>query len=126
MINQGSKKVKAKKDGWIVVMRDKKISVQSEYTIELQVLFVNDLILGYVFCKPQGSMPLTHQWSWRLDKNAGVCFSFRGQRLHLAHITSSTYAMLVSKYLIVDRRSLHYHVTHILLPTVVFAEFACP
>lgn len=33
MINQGSSKVKTKKDGWTVVTRDKKLSAQSEHTI---------------------------------------------------------------------------------------------
>jgi len=33
MINQGSKKVKTKKDGWTVVTRDKKLSAQWEHTI---------------------------------------------------------------------------------------------
>ncbi|OAN10918.1 type I methionyl aminopeptidase [Photobacterium jeanii] len=33
MINQGSYKLKTKKDGWTVVTRDKKLSAQSEHTI---------------------------------------------------------------------------------------------
>jgi methionyl aminopeptidase len=33
MINQGSKKIKTKKDGWTVVTRDKKLSAQWEHTI---------------------------------------------------------------------------------------------
>ena len=33
MINQGSQKVKTKKDGWTVVTRDKKLSAQWEHTI---------------------------------------------------------------------------------------------
>lgn len=33
MINQGSKKIKTKKDGWAVVTRDKKLSAQWEHTI---------------------------------------------------------------------------------------------
>lgn len=33
MINQGSAKIKTKKDGWTVVTRDKKLSAQSEHTI---------------------------------------------------------------------------------------------
>ncbi|WP_432468311.1 type I methionyl aminopeptidase [Agarivorans sp. Z349TD_8] len=33
MVNQGSAKVKTKKDGWTVVTRDKKLSAQSEHTI---------------------------------------------------------------------------------------------
>lgn len=33
MINQGTAKVKTKKDGWTVVTRDKKLSAQSEHTI---------------------------------------------------------------------------------------------
>ena len=33
MINQGSKKVKTKKDGWTVVTKDKKLSAQWEHTV---------------------------------------------------------------------------------------------
>ncbi len=33
MINQGTEKVKTKKDGWTVVTRDKLLSAQSEHTI---------------------------------------------------------------------------------------------
>ena len=33
MINQGTAKIKTKKDGWTVVTRDKKLSAQSEHTI---------------------------------------------------------------------------------------------
>lgn len=33
MVNQGSEKVKTKKDGWTVITRDKKLSAQSEHTI---------------------------------------------------------------------------------------------
>jgi methionyl aminopeptidase len=33
MINQGSKKIKTKKDGWTVITRDKKLSAQWEHTI---------------------------------------------------------------------------------------------
>ncbi|TOG00270.1 type I methionyl aminopeptidase [Vibrio parahaemolyticus] len=33
MVNQGSAKVKTKKDGWTVVTRDKKLSAQSEHTV---------------------------------------------------------------------------------------------
>lgn len=33
MINQGSRKIKTKKDGWTVVTRDKKLSAQWEHTI---------------------------------------------------------------------------------------------
>ncbi|TEW51435.1 type I methionyl aminopeptidase [Psychromonas algicola] len=33
MINQGTKKIKTKKDGWTVVTRDKKLSAQWEHTI---------------------------------------------------------------------------------------------
>lgn len=33
MVNQGSAKVKSKKDGWTVVTKDKKLSAQSEHTI---------------------------------------------------------------------------------------------
>ncbi|MEM5527862.1 type I methionyl aminopeptidase [Gammaproteobacteria bacterium AS21] len=33
MINQGSKKIKTKKDGWTVVTKDKKLSAQWEHTI---------------------------------------------------------------------------------------------
>ncbi len=33
MVNQGSAKVKTKKDGWTVVTRDKKLSTQAEYTV---------------------------------------------------------------------------------------------
>lgn len=33
MVNQGTEKVKTKKDGWTVITRDKKLSAQSEHTI---------------------------------------------------------------------------------------------
>ncbi|MFB2681846.1 type I methionyl aminopeptidase [Shewanella mangrovisoli] len=33
MVNQGTEKIKLKKDGWTVVTRDKKLSAQSEHTI---------------------------------------------------------------------------------------------
>lgn len=33
MVNQGTAKIKTKKDGWTVVTRDKKLSAQSEHTI---------------------------------------------------------------------------------------------
>ncbi len=33
MINQGSAKIKTKKDGWTVVTRDKKLSAQWEHTV---------------------------------------------------------------------------------------------
>ncbi|MFV0594845.1 M24 family metallopeptidase, partial [Shewanella sp.] len=33
MVNQGTDKIKIKKDGWTVVTRDKKLSAQSEHTI---------------------------------------------------------------------------------------------
>ncbi|CAM2841244.1 type I methionyl aminopeptidase [Moritella viscosa] len=33
MVNQGSAKIKNKKDGWTVVTRDKKLSAQSEHTV---------------------------------------------------------------------------------------------
>ncbi|EJI84729.1 methionine aminopeptidase [Alishewanella aestuarii B11] len=33
MLNQGSAKVKTKKDGWTVVTRDKKLSAQWEHTV---------------------------------------------------------------------------------------------
>ncbi len=33
MVNQGSAKVKTKKDGWTVITRDKKLSAQSEHTV---------------------------------------------------------------------------------------------
>jgi methionyl aminopeptidase len=33
MINQGSARVKTKKDGWTVVTKDKKLSAQAEHTI---------------------------------------------------------------------------------------------
>lgn len=33
MLNQGTEKIKTKKDGWTVVTRDKKLSAQSEHTI---------------------------------------------------------------------------------------------
>jgi methionyl aminopeptidase len=33
MINQGSKKIKTKKDGWTVITRDKKLSAQWEHTV---------------------------------------------------------------------------------------------
>lgn len=33
MVNQGSAKIKTKKDGWTVVTRDKKLSAQSEHTV---------------------------------------------------------------------------------------------
>lgn len=33
MINQGSAKIKTKKDGWTVVTKDKKLSAQAEHTI---------------------------------------------------------------------------------------------
>jgi len=32
-VNQGSAKIKNKKDGWTVVTRDKKLSAQSEHTV---------------------------------------------------------------------------------------------
>ena len=33
MVNQGTAKIKTKKDGWTVVTRDKKLSAQSEHTV---------------------------------------------------------------------------------------------
>jgi methionyl aminopeptidase len=33
MVNQGSSKIKTKKDGWTVVTRDKKLSAQWEHTV---------------------------------------------------------------------------------------------
>lgn len=47
MINQGSKKIKTKKDGWTVVTRDKKLSAQWEHTVLVTEVGFEVLTLRY-------------------------------------------------------------------------------
>ena len=55
MLNQGSAKVKTKKDGWTVVTRDKKLSAQWEHTVAVTETGVEVLTL-----RPEEQALLNH------------------------------------------------------------------